>query len=114
MESTIIYHNPRCSKSREALGLLEEKGVSFKIKEYLKDGISESEVLELVALLGDEAGKIVRVKEDDFKDHPFSLEDHNLVASQLAKNPKLLERPIVVHGGRAKIGRPPECVLTLF
>lgn len=110
----IIYHNPRCSKSRQALGLLEEKGVDHEVKEYLKEGLDEAEVLDLITKLGDSAQNIVRQKEEEFKSEPFEVEDKGTVAKMLAQIPKLLERPIVVMGPKAIIGRPPEDILKLF
>lgn len=112
--STIIYHNPRCSKSRQTLQLLEDKGISIKIKEYLKDGLTPQEVERLWNALGEEAKNIVRVKEEEFKANPFETTDLSSVLKNLCETPKLLERPIVMVGEMARIGRPPENVLGLF
>lgn len=109
-----IYHNPRCSKSRQAIEILEEKGVPFDIIEYLKEGLQEEEILGLIEKLGDAAANIVRKKEDEFKAEPFEVEDSREVAKRLSQIPKLLERPIVVMGPKAMIGRPPEDILKLF
>ena len=112
--SVKIYHNPRCSKSRQTLALLEEKGVSFEVKEYLKDGLTPEEITILWNALGEEAQNLVRTKEDEFKESTFDTEDLNIVANKLSEIPKLLERPIVVVNEKACIGRPPENVLSLF
>jgi arsenate reductase len=112
--SVKIYHNPRCSKSRQTLALLEEKGISFEVKEYLKEGLEPAEIKKLWQALGDEAKGLVRVKEDEFKESAFDTEDLNIVAKKLSETPKLLERPIVVVNDKACIGRPPENVLSLF
>lgn len=109
-----IYHNPKCSKSRQALEILKENEVSFNIVEYLKVGLQEDEILNLIKMLGDNASGIVRKKENEFKEDPFDVENFREVSKRLCKTPKLLERPIVVVGAKAVIGRPPEDILSLF
>ena len=112
----ILYHNPRCSKSRQALALLEENGAKFEIKDYLKEGLKTSEVQDLIKATGvDPLEGFVRTKEAVFKE--LGLNGKELSNAQWAKtvaeNPKLLERPILVKGKKAVIGRPPENVLDL-
>lgn len=110
-----IYHNPKCSKSRQTLALLEQKGATPQIVEYLKTGLSERTVTELVAKLGGDARLLLRVKESAYEQQGLSGQSttRNIIAAIVAA-PILLERPIVVHGERAAIGRPPEAVLEIL
>lgn len=103
-----LYHNPRCSKSRQALALLEDKGVDFKIKEYLKEGLTSSEVKDILAKLGEDRGAIIRTKEDLYKESPFEVGEDELVIKNLTDKPKLLERPLLLMDDKAIIGRPVE------
>jgi arsenate reductase len=109
-----IYHNPRCTKSRETLALLEKKGVKPKIIEYLKTPPDTAELKRLLKMLGKSPREIMRAKEakDVGLDKP-SLSDDQLVAG-MVKNPIVIERPIVVNGSRAALGRPPEAVLAVL
>ncbi|MCT8159032.1 arsenate reductase (glutaredoxin) [Pseudoruegeria sp. SHC-113] len=113
--SVVIWHNPRCSKSRQTLALLEEAGHAPEVRLYLKDGPSAAEVDALQAALGLPLSAMMRVKDAAFKEAGLNAEsaEADLRAALLA-NPVLLERPIVVVGEKAAIGRPPEQVLTLF
>ena len=109
-----IYHNPRCSKSRQALALLTERGVETDVVEYLKQPPSVAEVRRLIDQLGLPPHAIVRTKEAAYAAHalhPDSTKEQ--VAKAIAADPLLLERPIVVVGDRAVLGRPPENVLQL-
>ncbi|MEC9364178.1 arsenate reductase (glutaredoxin) [Sinimarinibacterium flocculans] len=112
-----ILHNPRCSKSRETLKLLRDRGVDLPVIEYLQTPPTKAELAEICRLLGVKPLQLVRTKEALFaelglgKDNGYS--DAQWLAV-LAEHPKLLERPIVIHKGRAAIGRPPEQVLALF
>lgn len=110
-----ILHNPRCSKSRQTLALLEDNGVQPKVIEYLKQPPSVSELEEICTKLGVEPQAIVRKKEALFKS--LELVEQELTRQQwletLHQHPKLIERPIVIHGNHARIGRPPENVLEL-
>ncbi len=111
-----IYHNPRCGKSRTTLKLLEENTSSDKIEivEYLKYPLSHEEIKSLLKKLNILPLELIRVKEEDFK--PFkgkNLSDEELIAL-MVKYPKLIERPIVVLGENAILGRPPENVLSLI
>lgn len=108
MSSWIIYHNPKCSKSREALALLQAQSIDAKVVEYLQEPLSESELLELQHKLGTEASALVRTKEEEYQTAPFDVTSAELVAKKLAANPKLMERPVVVKGSVAVIGRPTE------
>lgn len=110
-----IYHNPKCTKSRQTLKLLEERGIKPRIIEYLKTPPSESELKRLLKLLGLRPRELLRQKESEYKlaglDNP-SLSDAAIIRAMI-KHPKLIERPIVVAGTKAVIGRPPENVLEL-
>lgn len=108
--SVTIYHNPRCSKSRQALEILNNNGVKPMIKEYLKDGLSLDEVKGIYkALELESALSMIRAKEAEFKEAGLSKEssDEELFDA-LVKLPKLLERPIVITDKGARICRPPE------
>jgi len=111
-----IYHNPKCTKSRETLKLLEARGIDPVVVEYLKHPLTKSEIENLLVLLNMAPRELLRTKEDDYKklglDNP-AVTDKMIIAA-LTKHPKLLERPIVVAGRKAVIGRPPENVLSLL
>ena len=103
-----LYHNPRCSKSRQALAIVNESGVAFEEYRYLDLGIA-SEDLELLSSLEN----VIRTS--DFKsDESIDLSSQNAVAEILTNNPRLLQRPILVSDGKAVIGRPPEEIITLL
>jgi len=110
---TIIYHNPRCSKSREALKLLQEHE-SVEVREYLKEVPDEKEIKQLIQLLGIKPIQLIRVKEEVFLPYKGkSLTDEECI-ELMAKHPLLIERPIVIKGDKAVIGRPPSFVLSLL
>lgn len=100
-----IYHNPRCSKSRQALKILEETGKEFQVIEYLKESPSLSELELFLKTFGD---TVIRKKEEEFK--PYKNKELSLKewAKVLFENPRLIERPIVVNDHKLAIGRPPE------
>ena len=108
MKSWIIYHNPKCSKSREALAFLQAQSIDAKIVEYLKEPLSESELLDLQSKLGPQASSLVRTKEDEFQAAPFDVNSAKIVAQKLSANPRLMERPVVVKGAVAVVARPME------
>lgn len=113
--SLVIYHNPRCSKSRQTLALLQDRGLEPDIVEYLKTPPSAERVLDLAALLGKPVHEILRVKEAPYEELGLGPDDSAAeLAAAVAREPILLERPIVVCGDRAAIGRPPESVLELL
>ncbi|WP_428849245.1 arsenate reductase (glutaredoxin) [Thetidibacter halocola] len=111
----ILWHNPRCSKSRAALALLEERGVAATVRRYLDDAPSLDELRAAQSALGVPAIEMVRVKEAEFKAMGLTRDsgDAALLAA-MAAAPKLVERPILFDGDRAVIGRPPERVLDLL
>jgi arsenate reductase len=111
----IIYHNPRCSKSRQTLQLLEENGAVPEIVFYLDDTPSSSDLKEVLKKLNISAEQLLRKGEKDFKDNfkGKTLSEDEWIAAMI-KYPKLIERPIVIKGDKAVIGRPPESVLELL
>lgn len=112
---TTIWHNPRCSKSRQAKALLEELGADAEVREYLKEPPTRAELEELLAALGlDDPRAIVRTGEDAYKQLGLADATADELLDALVDNPILLQRPIVVRDGRAVIGRPPEDVRQLF
>ena len=110
-----IYHNTKCSTSRKALSILKELGLEIEVVEYLKTPPNEKEIKGLLGMLSMKAEDIVRKKEPLFKE---KFADKKLTESQwikvLADNPVLIERPIIVKGNKAIVGRPPEKVLDLL
>ena len=100
-----LYHNPRCSKSRQAVALLTEAGYDFEIKLYLKEGIAQDD-LEILASVEN----IIRSK-DVIGDVDTSILDSNEIQTLLSNQPKALERPVLIHNGQAVLGRPPELIL---
>ena len=115
MADVTLYHNPRCSKSREALALLRSHGIEPTIIEYLTTPPSAAELSRIVALLGIAPETLVRKGEELFKTsfRGKTLDDHQWIDA-LTRHPILLERPIAVRGERAVVGRPPERVLELL
>lgn len=114
--SVQIIHNPRCSKSRQTLALLEENGVTPEVVEYLKTPLTAEQITSIINKLGVSIRDIIRTKEAEFKEN--GLDNADLTAEQiievLASVPKLIERPIVINGDKAAIGRPPENVLAII
>lgn len=116
MSQVTIYHNPRCSKSRQTLQILEDNGVSPEIILYLEIPLNASAITEVLSKLGINARDLLRKGEDAYKENNLSddsLTEQQLIAA-MAEFPKLIERPIVIKGGRAVLGRPPENVLALI
>ena len=103
-----LYHNPRCSKSRQALALLVERNIEFEDYRYLEKGISQDDLKVLVALEG-----VIRKQEVD-KSPGYDLNKKTDIHKLLIDNPKALERPILINNGHAVIGRPPENILVLL
>lgn len=111
-----IYHNPRCSKSRQTLALLEERGLSPEVVLYLETPPDAATLKTLLAKLGISARQLLRKGEDDYKALNLkdeTLTDDDLITAMVA-HPKLIERPIVVNGNKAALGRPPEQVLDIL
>ena len=113
---TTIYHNPRCSKSRQTLQLLEERGVKPEIVLYLEDTPDAGTLKGLLAKLNMTARELIRSGEDAYKENNLadqSLSEDQLIAA-MVEHPKLVQRPIVVNGDKAAMGRPPEAVLNIL
>ena len=111
-----IYHNPRCSKSRQTLSVLQDQGIAAEIVLYLETPPSPETIALLLKKLGFNARQLLRRGEQEYKDQNLadaSLSEQQLIAA-MAKYPKLIERPIVINGDRAAIGRPPESVLEIL
>jgi len=105
----IIYHNPRCRKSREGLAYLEEKGQQVDVREYLKDAFTKKELNELIEKLGIEPSALIRKNEKIYKEQYKGREiDERQWVEIMIEHPKLIERPIVVNGDRAVVARPKE------
>ena len=116
MTELVFYHNPRCSKSRQALALLEERGVAPKIVRYLESPPDAATLDRILKALDMEPRQLMRKQEAPYKE--LGLDDAKLSRAQLIKvmveHPVLIERPILVKGAKAALGRPPEQVLTIL
>ena len=116
MTDLTLYHNPRCSKSRGALELLEARGLTPTVVRYLETPLSAAQLRDLLAKLNISARQLLRSGEDEYK--ALNLADSSLTEAQLidamAAHPKLIERPILVAGEQAVIGRPPEKILEIL
>ncbi|MBO9482591.1 arsenate reductase (glutaredoxin) [Salinisphaera sp. G21_0] len=114
--SITIFHNPRCSKSRQTLSILEEQGISPVVVLYLETPPDADQLRAILGKLGINARDLLRKGEQEFKDN--NLKDPSLTEEQLinvmCEFPRLIERPIVVNGEKARIGRPPESVLEIL
>lgn len=110
-----IYHNPRCSKSRQGLAILEDSKLSFEIIKYLETPISKIELQEIIKLLGIAPIDLVRKNEAIWKENfkGKSLTDSEIITA-MVENPKLIERPIIINNGKAIIGRPPEIIKSIL
>lgn len=116
MSDTVIYHNPRCSKSRQTLELLNQQGVSPAIVEYLKTPPDADTLNRILDMLGLEPRALMRTGEAEYAE--LNLDDAGLSRDQLidamVRHPKLIQRPIVITNGKAALGRPPEAVLEIL
>jgi len=114
--STVIYHNPRCSKSRQTLALLEERGLSPKIVEYLESPPDAPTIANILQQLGMSAQQLMRKGENEYKEAEKQLANmsEKEQIAWLAKNPRVIERPVVITRKGARIGRPPEQVLEIL
>jgi len=115
MANVTIWHNPRCSKSRNAVTLLEEKGIEADVVKYLDTPPSREELVSVLKMLGISARELMRTKEDLYKELNLKEEtDEDKLIDAMVKNPKLIERPIVIKDGKAAIGRPIENIIDLL
>ena len=110
-----IYHNNRCRKSREGLEILEKSGKDFEVIKYLEEVPSEKELKDIIELLQIKPIELVRTNESIWKtDYKGKISTDSEVIDAMLKNPKLIERPIVVNDSKAVIGRPPELIKTIL
>jgi len=115
MQNVKIWHNPRCSKSRAAAALLEEKGVDAEVVKYLDNPPTKEELKEMLKMLAISARELMRTKEDIYKELDLKNEnDEEKLIDAMAANPKLIERPIVIKDNKAVIGRPIENIVELL
>ena len=115
MSTVKIWHNPRCSKSRNAVTLLEEQGVEAEVVKYLDTPPSKSELVEVLKMLGISARELMRTKETLYQELGLKDEnDEDALINAMVENPKLIERPIVIKNGKAAIGRPIENIVELL
>ena len=116
MKEITIYHNPRCSKSRQALQLLRDNSIEPKIIEYLKTPLKKNELKKISEMLGLRPKEFIRRNENDFKENNYGeiVDDDEKIIAAMASHPKIIERPIVAAGTIAVIGRPPENVLKVL
>ena len=107
---TTIYHNPRWGKSRNSVELLEQKNIEFSVIEYLKTPLGKKKLLSIISILNIKASEIVRTGEKEFKENNLSeiMSDESKVLDAIVKFPKIMQRPIIIHGKKGVIGRPPE------
>ena len=115
MKNVKIWHNPKCSKSRNTLELLNEKGVEVEVVKYLETTPTKDELVEVLKMLNISARELMRTKEDIYKE--LNLKDENSedkLIDAMVENPKLIERPIVIKDGKAAIGRPIENIIELL
>ncbi len=115
MTDVTIWHNPRCTKSRQTLALLQAHGVDPKVRLYLTDPPSEAEIRTALAALDLPAIAAMRVKEPEFRAESLSRDSpQDALVAAMARVPKLIERPVVFANGKAALGRPPEAVLSIL
>ena len=116
MKKYKIYHNPRCSKSRQTLGILRENGIEPEIVEYLKTPLQKKELQMISNAVGLRPASFVRKNENEYKENGIAeyLDNDEKVFQYIIKYPKIMERPIVVSNGKGVIGRPPSNVLDLI
>lgn len=116
MENLTFLHNPRCSKSRQALELLTEKNINIKIREYQKDLLTKEELIEICNLLNMHPANLIRKTDDKFREL-FSKKKHlddDIALDWMLKYPSLIQRPILINNGKAKLGRPVEEILEIL
>jgi arsenate reductase (glutaredoxin) len=112
MSEVQIWHNPRCSKSRQAMEILQESGVEAEVVKYLEADLDEAMIKELLLKLDIDAIDLMRTKEDIFKELNLqNVGDEGVLIRAMTRFPKLIERPIVIKGDKAVIGRPPEKIV---
>ena len=109
MQNIQIWHNPRCSNSRNALRLLEEKKIDAQVIKYMDESLSKEQLQEVLTLLGMKAQELMRIDEDIYKQLKLKdVNDENILINAMIENPKLIQRPIIIKGDKAVIARPIE------
>jgi len=107
MNRVTIWHNPRCSKSREALSIIEEKGLEKEVVKYLETSPTQEEIKDVLVMLGISPRELMRTKEEIYKELKLKdVDDDALLIKAMAENPKLIERPVLIKNSKAIIGRP--------
>ena len=107
MNRVTIWHNPRCSKSREALSIIEEKGLEKEVVKYLETSPTQEEIKDVLVMLGISPRELMRTKEEIYKELKLKdVEDDAQLIKAMAENPKLIERPVLIKNSKAIIGRP--------
>ncbi|HAA77181.1 TPA: arsenate reductase (glutaredoxin) [Candidatus Latescibacteria bacterium] len=116
MNDVIIYHNPRCSKSRESLRLLRARGIEPRVIEYLKEPPDADELSRVLGMLGMQPHDLIRSREDAYLEHDVAglKQKPTQLIQAMIEYPILIERPIVIRGNKARIGRPPEQILEIL
>ena len=115
MANVTIWHNPRCSKSRNAVALLEEQGIEAEVVKYLDTPPSKDEIKAVLKMLGMSARELMRTKETLYKELGLKdVTDEEELIDAMVQNPKLIERPVVIKEGRATVGRPIENIMELL
>ena len=115
MSQVTIWHNPRCSKSRNAANLLEEQGIDLEVVKYLETPPGKDEIKAVLKMLGISARELMRTKKTIYKELGLKdIEDEEKLIEAMAEHPKLIERPIVIKDGKAAIGRPIEKIVELL
>ena len=115
MANVTIWHNPRCTKSRNAVTLLEEKGIDAEVVKYLDTPPSREELVAVLKMLGISARELMRTKEAIYKELNLKEEtNEDKLIDAMVENPKLIERPVVIKDGKAAIGRPIENIIDLL
>ena len=110
-----IWHNPRCSKSRASMEIVENSSGEFKVKKYLDENISVEDIKDVLNKLGISARELMRTKEDLYKELDVkNVSDEDKLIEIMSQNPKLIERPIIIKGSKAVIGRPIENTIELL
>jgi len=113
--SLVIWHNPRCSKSRQTLAIIEDKGLSPDIRLYQENAPTVAEIKAAMDMLGiDDPRALMRKGEAEYKEQGLATKSGDALIEAMAATPKLIERPVVINGDRAALGRPPESVLDIL
>ncbi len=114
MSDPIIWHNPRCSKSRETLGILEDQGFTPSIVKYLETAPTADEIHKTLAILKVKASDLIRTGESVYKELGLKDASEAELVEAMAQHPILIERPVVFHNGKVSLGRPPKSVLSIL